>query len=316
MSLGCGSKNGIQWGVDAVIGRGSWIVRAILWFWTPAWFAIVGMFCVEALDPANWDVDRENRVEWVIREIAFLLSPWTKVGLAVASVTIFTCEWADRRHAGNSVWETIDAALNHYRSLGFKHAALSDPDHHHRVTLFKRIDGSDIACWTNIFRFRFWKFRWVRFGRLWIPSWAERSPFSGWIFPVARSCETTRKTKTAFFAPDAPHLAEGIAGRVWAGKTKEKVLDFPQLTADSTDQEVQDYCRTTGSPEAWVRKCLEDGRTPPRSLYGVPIMVRGRTWGAIVFDSQQPDGIKATEADKVHDCVTSLIGKLLEETTG
>src|SRR5436190_7908923 len=164
-----------------------------------------------------------DALAWMNR-YAWILLPSLLLAIGIAEVV-------QKRIGPPFVWETIHRVLDNVREDVFG----SDPDpveQHHRVTLFKYVR---------------WRFAW--------PLERKRPPWSGWLVPVERSGHTSRKTKVAFWAPDNGDLAEGVAGRTWAMKSRTlQVPSLPDLGTDRSDRAYSAYAKATWVSIEWVRR--------------------------------------------------------------
>jgi hypothetical protein len=180
------------------------------------------------------------------------------------------------------VWETVRAILDQLQLHAFKQSR-GGLQQHNRVTLFKHVG-----------------WRWARC----------RWPWSGWLVPVERSGYTTRKTDTAFRAPDDGEKAEGIAGRAWAENGTVSKSNLPDVTETSPDQDLQRYADETFITVDVLRARLKSKKQVALSLTAFPVEAKNKPWGVIVFDSRnrQPFSDDAIEHFRL---VGACLGKLL-----
>lgn len=178
------------------------------------------------------------------------------------------------------LWDAVKFSLDEIQKIAFTMGD-SDGQHHHRVTLFKYVP------WAWCLR------RW---------------PWSGWLVPVERSGHTTRSGVSYFKAPDAADQAEGIAGLTWARRRTVGVSDLPELTAQSSNAELQTYATSTGLSIEQVKDKLPKAR----SFAGIPVEVGGRVWGVIVLDSRGAKSIRG-DVTVIYQPISRVMGKLLEK---
>ena len=173
-----------------------------------------------------------------------------------------------------------------------------DASHHHRVTLFKYHRFIAIGR---------------RVGRRYCSPWGKGiHPWTGWLRPILRSGITSQYSKTAFPVPDDGDRAEGVAGQAWVSNYTTIVQDLPQITSDSSAEDVEEYAKKTFCPTNYVDGCRAAGKILPRSLAAIPIWVRGKPWGVLVLDSRHPEGVK--EETVMNFSVTvEIISQLLEK---
>jgi hypothetical protein len=107
-------------------------------------------------------------------------------------------------------------------------------------------------------------------------------PFTGWMVPVARTGHATVSRKIPRFrCPlSRPSAAEGVAGQAF--------------------------------PLKWVLKKKD---CTIQSMLGIPIEVKGKPWGSIVIDSQDPQEIRfnTKQIQAEFRILSKLLSKLLED---
>jgi len=149
----------------------------------------------------------------------------------------------------------------------------------HRLTLFQYRKWS----WALGLSIRYW--RW---------------PGSGWLIPVERSGDVTRRTNSAFPAGDDNRTA-GVVGQAWAQKVCIYVPNLPSIDPKCDEAAIKLYAQETFVSAKWVRKQKRRTRPPSRSYCGVPVEVDGRRWGVLLFDSCHPEMIE--KAKIVRKCI-------------
>lgn len=195
------------------------------------------------------------------------------------------------------VWEKLQFILNEYQAKAFAVRA-SEPNHHHRVTLFQ-------------YRKRVF---WCRHctGK-WYWPWGKHSPGSGWLVPVLRSGYTSQKTKVIFCAPDNGDEAEGVAGKAWAAQSAVVLQELPSPTKNGPRRDIKNYCIVTACPIEMVEAKIASGGSMPSSMAATPIEVNGNIWGVVVLDSRADDGV-SQDSILNYELTVALIGQLLEKT--
>jgi transcriptional regulator with GAF, ATPase, and Fis domain len=118
-----------------------------------------------------------------------------------------------------------------------------------------------------------------------------RSPFSGWLVPVARSGHTTKKIKSSFLAPDDADAAEGFAGQAWSMNQTVFQDGLKSINASSCEDDVLDYANRTWVGTWWVDLKRKEKKPMCKALCGIPISVSGELWGVLVVDSTKPKAI-------------------------
>ncbi len=107
----------------------------------------------------------------------------------------------------------------------------------------------------------------------------------------ARSGRITLGSRTKFkINPDHEEKNAGIAGRCWfQGRTIVR-MNLPDVSEQSAKKEdVIAYAQATFYDVNKLRK--RDGWPTSRCIAGFPVMVNGKKWGALVFDSSNPQAI-------------------------
>jgi hypothetical protein len=238
-----------------------------------------GQRAVAASDLSRWPAWLAGVIRFLNGE-AWLLQP--------AAVAVGLVAQRLKKSVGEpKVWDTIKECLEKLRDEVFPPdtGALQDE---HRVTLFRHRR----LCWAAV------------------RSWT----FVGILVPEERSGHRMRVTPTSFRAPkNAPHKAEGIAGRAWA-KSKVLVLsNLEPVSKTSRKQELRAYAKRTFVSEGWLAKWLDrnEGKLTPVSFCGIPVEVKGKPWGVIVLDSSSSDAVR-DEDYQTYAHFGWFVGKLLE----
>lgn len=126
--------------------------------------------------------------------------------------------------------------------------------------------------------------------------------------PVERSGHTTRKSNTKFAIPDDADNAEGIAGQAWARNQVVVVSDLPEIKEGTSQKDIKDYSNKTWVTDEWVKR----NRPQSRTYCGMPVEVKGKLWGVLVFDSRAINAIDGEAASQEYSIFAGLIGELLE----
>jgi len=113
-----------------------------------------------------------------------------------------------------------------------------------------------------------------------------------------------------------PDNAEGVAGQTFVRRRTIPVSQLPEINAESSEKDLETYCRRAFVPYEWVKKRLNN-KTPramPRSLLGIPVEVGGDPWGALVVDSRSEGEISRKSALNTarFKTLTNVLSKLLQ----
>jgi len=209
----------------------------------------------------------------------------------IVTLVMFSARMADKRFCDKWGFEAVKEMLEILREKAFPEN--SDPQHHHRVTLF---------------RYRKW--------RICLRKW----PWSGWLVPVVRSGHTTQHRKTCFLAPDDADKAEGIVGRTWSTCGVIVVPDFAKnqavlpnlLFEEERPHDIHPiadvYSKATYVSIDWVLKNLPGAR----SFMGIPVTVKGVPWGVIVVDSRNPHIENSSRVYEAYNLISRPLIKCIE----
>ena len=224
----------------------------------------------------RWVAVTSETATWIVstRESALMALPLLAVGVAVFQPL--------RQIFGQPArWKAVKVALSALREQVFREEIDSGvPIHHHRVTLFKRTPLRLRIC---------------------------RFPWSGWLIPVERSGDGTRTTRTVFRLTDNPDLAEGVVGHSFYRETLLTVSGLPEITGESSTEELQEYARKT-----WCKlEYLKSRKPKSRSFVATRVLVNGNTWGVLVVDSIDPEPKTAPEFVVAYDLAARIVGAIL-----
>lgn len=234
----------------------------------------------------------------VILRVIDYLNDWSLLLYALAVIMLAYGPLA--RKAGDPwIWEKIQYLIDGMRDRLWEDLESARMDEH-RVTLFQRKSfvlflmkpGASI---------------------LW-PYGLGCFPWSGWLVPVLRSGHTAQASRSIFLAPSGgtSHKVEGVVGKAWASKTTIIIDSLNKIRQNSAIKTKKTYADKTFCDVDFVDRYLTQNRTPPRSIGAIPIEVHGNIWGALVLDSQEPDGVTKEKTNQFK-LTTELIGQLLEK---
>ena len=208
--------------------------------------------------------------------------------LAFSLTTIFS-QYIRSRIGTDVVWQTVQYLLDQYREELFG-SKDDEAQFFHRITLFKHVRWHwGLVCW----------------------------PWSGWMIPVARSGNKTRKHIAKFRASsDDPDNAEGIAGQAWANERPVQICGLPDInTGETSKEDLGEYANKSLVEVKWLQTRKKKNKNNARSMLGIPVEVKGKTWGAMVVDSRSPDEILSETALKKqkYKTLVNILAKLLEK---
>lgn len=246
------------------------------------------------------DSSRSPYSSWpavILRAIDYL-NDWSLPLYALAIMMLIYGTLA--RRAGDPwIWEKIQYLIDGMRDRLWEDLEAARMDEH-RVTLFQRKSfvlflrkpGASI---------------------LW-PYGRGCYPWSGWLVPVLRSGHTAQVSRSIFLAPSGgtSHKVEGVVGEAWASKTTIIIDSLNKIRQNSAIKTKKTYADKTFCDVSIVDRYLAQNRTPPRSIGAIPIQVHGKIWGALVLDSQEPDGVTEEKTNQFK-LTTDLLGQLLEK---
>jgi len=132
---------------------------------------------------------------------------------------------------------------------------------------------------------------------IWYPSSApallHRNPL---LYSASLTMENTKELLAShsrrMFASNREHLPDVSPG------------------ASPSDEDFRRYAEETFVRISWLRQ----ERSTARSLYGIPVRVDGKPWGAIVVDSRQEWIPNSSQVVKSYLLVASVLGQLLKRS--
>jgi len=275
-------------------GKAAWL-RRLEWVLGFAAVGIVLLAYFQKFSPADFQKFEpfiRDKLVWVSDEAWWMILSLTTVG-AIAKV-------AKQRLESAWIWSAVKAIIDRIAKDAFK--GVDGPQHYHRATLFRHCR---YKWWLSPRRHPLWP--WGFQGR-------RRMPCSGWLIPVIRSGGMTQKTSTVFLAPDDADHAEGVAGYVWSmrgeGATVTVTAAQAPLDSNASNSDIQQYAKNTRTSEDWVRKQLGAQKVLSASFSGIPIEVKGQTWGVLILDSRDPQAGSQAQINMAQHAF--VLGKLLE----
>lgn len=235
----------------------------------------------------------ERPIIWRIVEVCQNNSLYIYVAIAIIAILIF---WI-RRLCDPWIIEKLKFILNGYQKGAFAgdDPVLRDRD---RVTIFKH---TGLTCLV-----RHWS------SKKYLSPRGKNPFFSRYLIPILRSGHTSQHSKAAFFAPDIPDKAEGVAGKAWATNRPIVLSGLPDLSERSLSRDKKSYAASTFTDIGMIEKYIAEGRKLPRSIAAIPLESCGRVWGVVVLDSANPDGVSPLSVSH-YSLTVALIGELLEK---
>lgn len=167
---------------------------------------------------------------------------------------------------------------------------------------FARRNRAEFHDRITLFRFQKWCFR---------PDRPTLSPYGDHLVPFLRSGFITQKSSVVFRAPDDGEY-EGIAGFAFSSNVSIKREHLPDVSpsANPSDEDYRRYAEETFVKPEWLKK----ERSTARSLYGIPVRVEGKPWGAIVVDSRQESIANSEQVVNSYLLVASVLGQLIKRS--
>jgi hypothetical protein len=132
-----------------------------------------------------------------------------------------------------------------------------------------------------------------------------------YLVPFIRSGFLTQKSSVVFRVPDDGNY-NGIAGFAYSCNVSISREHLPDVSPNvqPTEEDYQKYAEETFVDIDWLKK----ERSTARSLYGIPVRVDGKPWGAIVVDSRQESIPNSNQVVKSYFLVASVLGQLLKRS--
>lgn len=204
---------------------------------------------------------------------------------AVTAMLVAACSFGMRIIGPPWVRHAIKKVLDEMHSDAF--GKLNRSEFHDRVTLFKY----EKICF--------------RSGR------TKKSPFGGFLVPFVRSGFMTERPSVVFRTPDNADF-EGVAGYAFTSNTCIACENLPDVSTN-VNPSAADYKKYAGATFVGV-EWLKNERSSARSLYGIPVRVDGRPWGAIVVDSRQMAIQNSNAVVNSYKLVASVLGQLIRRS--
>jgi hypothetical protein len=169
--------------------------------------------------------------------------------LLPALVGVWGASTRIRDHLGAPrFWKLVNRMLTRFRDEAFEGSATAAPLHRHRATLF-----------------------------------IEKS---GWLRPVARAGDGAR-CSTSFEVRDGMN-ANSVAAAVYHHHRVIPINDLPELTADASQETINQYAERSFAPPQWIRQRLKENKQCSRAFLGIPIEINYRVRGVLLIDSLHP----------------------------
>lgn len=225
---------------------------------------------------------------WGIRTFVSSIATVIELILAALLAVIEICQ----RQIGEPWhWKCVSKILNDFQRGVFDELEIEEVAEDHRVTLY---------------RFSRWNF-WPRTNGVWY--W----PWSGWLIPHCRA-GTARKATTVFLAKSGT-VFEGVCGAAYfrqAGLLILEAADVPDITANSSDEDIAQYAEKTFVTPASIKRRIRDRRPCARLFMAFRMTVRDAPWGVVMIDSRAERLPKNLVATHKFEAIRSVLGHLLE----
>lgn len=228
---------------------------------------------------------------WLATHIGFylgLMGGFIAVYGLIVGAIIYCLGFIGRRSRSPKDWKLIQYLLDKAQEIAYPQEVINDAKHEHRVTLFRYQSVALVKHWTR-------KRKGVS-SIIW--PWGEMNPWSGWLVPIRRSGHTSQNSRTRFLARENG-TSEGVCGLAWSADKTMVLRGLPKVSAQNKHNR-QLYADSTNCSKEMIDYMLEHngGTPPPRSIGAIPVWVKGKLWGVLVFDSKTEDAVSRTiEAD-------------------
>jgi hypothetical protein len=216
-------------------------------------------------------------------------SSWWQAPLCILAVPIV--QFIKTYFGSPHVWDCVHFILDEFRKAAYPQEDQAAPAAH-RVTLFQH----RTCCWL--------------FSACWL---YRRWPWDGWLVPAERSGQLTRKSRIRFPATDDAKTA-GVAGETWAKNYCIYIENLPNLKPGSTEATIQNFAKRTWCKPEWIKRQLKQEKSFARSFCGMPIEVRGKEWGVLLFDSTSTTMVGREQIKTLVQGKAAVLAKLLEKT--
>jgi hypothetical protein len=255
--------------LELILGITNWTLAVGLAVFTSA----------RVTDPSKWAGTASAFLVWA-RDVGWWVLPVLAILSAFVQLT--------RARIGRALlWNHAQFLLDCLREEFFG-VLKNDPEHFHRVTLYKH-EWCVLA----------WKWK----------------PGGGWMIPVVRSGSSNKRNVALFRASlQDPDGAEGVAGVCWAQNRRVERPNLPDITVeDVTEGQLRAYAQQSFISFKSVSK--QKVKPTSRSISGVPISVKGKRWGCVVFDSRDNSLIDLGRLDRSPKCkiLIKVLGSLLDK---
>lgn len=208
---------------------------------------------------------------------------------ALIGVSALVIRWTGRQ----PTWETLHALLNGLRAAIFRNGDIYDNPDHHRVTIFRAVPVAPCDPW------------WTKM----IKCCANQPR---WLVPVVRSHHTSQATSVCFRLHDDGDRCEGVCGHAYVADQVVNVPHLPDVSCAEgppSDRDIRSYAKQAFVSRAWI----EERKPKTRSILALPLMVNGRPWGVLVFDSRNSEPIPYDELADIFSAIQTHITVLLSK---
>lgn len=192
----------------------------------------------------------------LLADVLQFLSAWTWAITPLLLIIAAALGSARKRYGDPEIWKELQKAIDAFRDEVFGKLDGSNPQHHHRVTLYRYKN----FCLT-------------------------KSVFSAWLVPVVRSGLFSKSNVRVFKVDrNSAGNASGITGRAWESEGAIHIQDLPAAGAGASTEDIAKYADVTNVTVGDLRKKPSHSR----AFWAVRVEAKGEPWGVLVVDCVSP----------------------------
>ena len=239
--------------------------------WLIYWFvrvvyiiAIIAAICVLLIPSIpNWS--------WALSTKQWVSENGKTLGLVLVPV-VGVCSVINKYIGAPWLWTCVKGILSGFQRDAFSN--VPDVADHHRVTLYR---------YHRICLYPGWRGSWKCPTPWGYGNW----PWSGWLIPTVRAGPDSAPS-TIFLAKDAINF-EGVCGAAYFQQqpvVEKKIVELPNITQQSTEDDIIEYARQTWVSPKMIRKRIKERRPCARWFLALRVEVQYKKWGVLMIDSR------------------------------